>query len=99
MNLRVSLYDTLVNNRLLVRVYDLDNEGRKGIVKIFVSDYQPPITVEIEHLSLSPIDIFIDGTPITGSIHEVTAKIFAGDDALLHDTDTRMIKMGRLNAS
>ncbi|MDT8394045.1 MAG: hypothetical protein RQ761_09375 [Bacteroidales bacterium] len=95
MNLRVNLYDTLVNDRLLVRVYDLDNEGRKGKVKIFVSDHHPPLEVNIDHLSLSPIDIFIDGTPITGNIHEVTAKIYAGDKALLHDTDTRMIKLGK----
>jgi hypothetical protein len=95
MNLRVNLYDTLVNDRLLVRVYDLDNEGRQGKIKVFVSEHSIPMEINIDHLSLSPIDIFIDGTPVTGKIHEVTAKIFSGDEAQLHDTDTRMIKLGK----
>lgn len=95
MNLRVNLYDTLVNDRLLVRVYDLDNEGLKGKIMIYVSGHQPPMEVNIDHLSLSPIDVFIDGTPVTGMIHEVTAKIYAGSGGSLHDTDTRMIMMGK----
>ena len=95
MNLRVNLYDTLVNDRILVRVYDLDNEGREGKIKIYVSGHEQDMVVKVDHLSLSPIDIFIDGTPVTGKIHEVTAKIFSGQDASLHDTDTRMIMMGR----
>jgi hypothetical protein len=95
MNLRVNLYDTLVNDRLLVRVYDLDNEGQQGKIKVFVSEYSMPMEINIDHLSLSPIDIFIDGTPVTGKIHEVTAKIFSGDETQLHDTDTRMIKLGK----
>jgi hypothetical protein len=95
MNLRVALYDTLVNDSLLVRVLDLDNEGGKGTVKVFVSGHQPPLEVNIEKVTLSPIDIFIPGTPITGEIHEVTAKLYAGDQVQLHDTDTKMIKLGR----
>jgi hypothetical protein len=95
MNLRVTLYDTLVNDQLLVRVYDLDNEGGNGKIKIFVSDKHPAIDILIEDLSLSPIDIFVEGTPLTGKIQEVTAKIFSGDKSQLHDTDTRMIKLGK----
>lgn len=95
MNLRVTLYDTLVNNQLLVRVYDLDNEGRDGKIQIYVSGNQKPVEMNIEHLSLSPLDIFIEGTPVTGAIHEVTAKIFSADKSQLHDTDTRMIKLGK----
>ena len=95
MNLRVALYDTLVNESLLVRVLDLDNEGGRGTIKIFVSGLRPPIEVNIDHLSLSPLDVFIPQTPITGAIHEVTAKLYAGDQIALHDTDTKMIKLGK----
>lgn len=95
MNLRVTLYDTLVNNQLLVRVYDLDNEGQDGKIKVFVSGSTPPLEISVEHLSLSPIDVFIEGTPVTGKIHEVTAKVFPADESHLHDTDTRMIKLGK----
>jgi len=95
MNLRVTLYDTLVNNQLLVRVYDLDNEGHDGNIKVFVSGTKTPMEFKIQHLSLSPVDVFIDGTPTTGKIHEVTAKIFSADKGQLHDTDTRMIKLGK----
>ena len=94
MNLRIALYDTLVNESLLVRVLDLDNEGGRGTIKIFVSGHHPALEVNIEHLSLSPLDIFIPQTPITGEIHEVTAKLYAGDQIQLHDTDTKMIKLG-----
>ena len=95
MNLRVVLYDILVNDNLLVRVLDLDNEGGKGMLKIFVSGVQPPLEVSVDHVSLSPVDIFIHGTPITGKIHEVTAKLYGGDQVQLHDTDTKMIKLGK----
>ena len=95
MNLRVTLYDTLVNNQLLVRVYDLDNEGGNGMVKIYVSGQFPVLEVPLEHLSLSPLDIFVKETPVTGDFREVTAKIFSGDQAQLHDSDTRMIKLGK----
>ena len=95
MNLRVALYDTLVNNSLLVRVLDLDNEGSKGRIKIFVSGKYPPLEIDIEQMTLSPIDIFIPGTPITGKIHEVTAKLYSADQIQLHDTDTKMIKLGK----
>ena len=95
MNLRVSLYDTLVNDQLLVRVYDLDNEGHNGKIKIFVSGKHPTLEVMIDNLSLSPIDVFVVGTPLTGNMHEVTAKIFSGNGIQLHDTDTRMIKLGK----
>ena len=74
---------------------DLDNGGHKGKIKIFVSGKQPAMEVMIDHLSLSPIDVFIEGTPLTGKIHEVTAKVFSGDESQLHDTDTRMIKLGK----
>jgi len=95
MNLRITLYDTLVNNRLLVRALDLDNEGRSGKIKIFVSGNYPAIEISIEHLTLSPVDVFVPGTPVTGEIHEVTAKLYTADDIQLHDTDTKMIKLGR----
>ena len=95
MNLRVTLYDTLVDDQILVRVYDLDNDGRNGKIKIFVSGKHPEMEILIDNLSLSPIDVFIEGTPLTGKIHEVTAKVFSGDEAQLHDTDTRMIKLGK----
>ena len=98
MNLRITLYDTLVNNSLLVRAVDLDNEGRSGKIKIFVSGYLPPIEISIEQLTLSPVDIFIPDTPVTGEIHEVTAKLYTADDIQLHDTDTKMIKLGTLNS-
>jgi len=94
MNLRVALYEKLVNERLLVRVLDLDNEGGRGTIKVFVSGLQQAIEVNIDHLSLSPLDVFISQTPITGSIHKVTAKLYAGDHIALHDTDTKMIKLG-----
>ena len=95
MNLRVTLYDTLVNNQLLVRVYDLDNDGLNGNLKIFINGKHPVIEIKMAHLSLSPIDVFIERTPLTGKIHEVTAKIFAAHKDQLHDTDTRMIKLGK----
>ncbi|RLD80415.1 MAG: hypothetical protein DRJ15_07090 [Bacteroidetes bacterium] len=95
MNLRVAIYDTLVNNSLLVRVLDLDNEGGRGTIKVFVSGGQPAIEVEVEQMTLSPLDIFIPKTPITGEIHQVTAKLYARDLVQLHDTDTKMIKMGK----
>ncbi|HSG68069.1 MAG TPA: hypothetical protein VK994_05135 [Bacteroidales bacterium] len=95
MNLRVALYDTLVNDQLLVRVFDLDNEGGNGKIKIFVSGDFPVMEIPIHKLSLSPIDVFIEGTPVTGDIREVTAKIFSGDETQLHDTDIRMIRLGK----
>lgn len=95
MNLRVSLYETLVNNSLLVRVVDLDNEGSKGLIRVFISN-QPPLEVRIDKLSLSPVDVFIPGTPITGKIHEVTVKIYNMDSLQLHDTDIKIIKLGSL---
>ena len=95
MNLRIALYDTLVNDHLLVRVVDLDNEGGRGTIKIFVSGKQPALEVDIERMTLSPLDIFIPDTPITGQIHEVTAKLYAADQIQLHDTDTKMIKLGK----
>ena len=96
MNLRVSLYDTLVNNQLLVRVYNLDNDGGSGMVKIYVSGQYPVIEVPLEQLFLSPMDVFIKETPVTGDFREVTAKVFSGDLTQLHDSDTRMIKLGKI---
>lgn len=96
MNLRVSLYETLVNNCLLVRLVDLDNEGGKALVRIYISEH-PPMEIKIDHLSLSPLDVFIPNTPITGEIHEVTAKIYSMDQLLLHDTDTKIIKLGSID--
>ena len=96
MNLRVSLYETLVNNCLLVRVLDLDNEGSKGLIRIFISGH-PPTEIKVDLLSLSPVDVFIYDTPITGEIHEVTAKIYSMDQLLLHDTDTKIIKLGSID--
>lgn len=93
MNLRVSLYDRLVNDHLLVRVTDLDNEGGKAKLKIYVSNYMLPLEVDVESISLSPMDVFIFETPKTGKIHKVTAKLFAGERAQLHDSDTKMIKL------
>ena len=95
MNLRVALYDTLVNNSLLVRVLDLDNEGGKGKIIVFVSGHQPPLEIEVDKITLSPVDIFIPGTPITSRIHEITAKIYSADQIQIHDTDTKMIKLGK----
>ena len=95
MNLRVALYDTLVNNSLLVRVLDLDNEGGSGRMMIFVSGKYPPMEIDIKQISLSPIDIFIPETPITGEIHKVTAKLYSSDQVQLHDSDTKMIKLGK----
>jgi len=95
MNLRVTLYDTLVNNQLLVRIYDLDNEGRDGKLQVRISGNKKDVEIDIKHLSLSPIDVFVSETPVTGRIHEVTAKIFSADLIQLHDTDTRMIKLGK----
>ena len=93
MNLRVRLFDSLVNQHLLVRIVDLDNEGGYGLVKVYVSGQQFPLEVKLYHISLSPMDVFIPQTPITGYIHKVTAKLYAGDLLLLHDTDTKMIKL------
>ena len=95
MNLRVNLYDTLVNEQLLVRVFDLDNEGGNAIIKIYVSGQYPVMEILLQHLSLSPLDIFVKETPVTGDFREVTAKIFSADQAQLHDSDTRMIKLGK----
>ena len=93
MNLRVALYDTLVEGNLLVRVLDLDNEGGRATVKVFVSGHPHALEAKIDHTSNSPVDIFIAGTPITGQIHEVTAKLYTSDHIQLHDTDTKMIKL------
>jgi hypothetical protein len=93
MNLRVALYDTLVEGNLLVRVLDLDNEGGKATVRIFVSGYPQPLETNIERATLSPLDVYIIGTPITGQIHEVTVKLYTADRVQLHDTDTKMIKL------
>jgi len=93
MNLRVALYDTLVEGNLLVRVLDLDNEGGKATVRIYVSGYPQALEASIERTTLSPVDIFIAGTPITGEIHEVTAKLYTSENIQLHDTDTKMIKL------
>jgi hypothetical protein len=93
MNLRVALYDTLVEGNLLVRVLDLDNEGGQATIRIFVSGYSQPLERIIERTTLSPVDIYISGTPITGEIHEVTAKLYTADHIQLHDTDTKMIKL------
>jgi len=95
MNLRVTLYDTLVNNQLLVRIYDLDNEGRDGKLRVSISGHKEDIKIDIKHLSLSPIDVFVKDTPVTGRIQEVTARIYSADQNLIHDSDTRMIKLGK----
>ena len=95
MNLRVALYDTLVNNSLLIRVLDLDNEGGKAKVKVFVSGHHPPLEIEVDRITLSPLDVFIPDTPITSEIHEITAKIYSADQIQIHDTDIKMIKLGR----
>ena len=93
MNLRVALYDTLVEGNLLVRVLDLDNEGGKATVRIFVRGYPQTLEASIERTTLYPVDVFISGTPLTGKIHEVTAKLYTSDHVQLHDTDTKMIKL------
>lgn len=93
MNLRVALYDTLVEGKLLVRVLDLDNEGGGATIRVFVSGYSEPIETKIDSTSVLPRDIFIIGTPITGKIHEVTAKLYTTDHIQLHDTDTKMISL------
>jgi hypothetical protein len=95
MNLRVALYDTLVNDSLLVRVIDLDNEGGKAKVVIFVSGHHPPLELEIDQITISPIDVFIPDTPITSEIHRITAKIYSADMIQIHDTDIKMIKLGK----
>ena len=95
MNLRVALYDNLVNNSLLVRVLDLDNEGGKGKLIVFVSGHHPPLEIEVDKITLSPVDIFIPDTPITQQIHEITAKIYSAEHVQIHDTDTKMIKLGK----
>jgi hypothetical protein len=95
MNLRVALYDTLVNNSLLVRVLDLDNEGGKAKVVVIVSGHQPPLEIEVDRITVSPIDVFIPDTPITSKIHEITAKIYSSDQIQIHDTDIKMIKLGK----
>jgi hypothetical protein len=95
MNCRISLYDAIVNGQLMVRVYDLDNEGRKGKVQVSVSGHRDLPEVEVDHLSLNPVDIFIPGVPLTGRFHEVNVRILDGDGKYVHDTDTRMIKLGK----
>lgn len=95
MNLRVALYDSLVNESLLVRVLDLDNEGGQGTIKVFVSGQYMPLEVNVEHVNLSPLDVFIPLTPITGQIHQVTAKLYGSEHLQLHDSDTKMIKLGK----
>ena len=95
MNLRISLYDTLVNNKLLVRVQDIDNEGKSCQVAIFIKGVAQPFEFMVDHISMSPLDVFIPETPLTKQIHEVTAKIFAEHGNQLHDTDTKLIKLGK----
>ena len=93
MKFKVSLYDRLVRSNLMVRVSDLDNEGKSAMLKIYISKHPSVLELKIDHVSQSPLDIFVPGTPITGQIHEVTAEIYSGEKKALHDTDTRLIRL------
>jgi hypothetical protein len=93
MKFKVSIYDRLVRSNLMVRVTDLDNEGKSAMLKIHISKYPTILELKIDHISQSPLDIFVPGTPITGKIHEVTAEIYSDDKRALHDTDTRLIRL------
>ena len=95
MNLRITLYETLVNNKLLIRVQDLDNEGKIGQVEVTIKGVQPPLEFDVDHISVSPLDVFVQDTPLTRQINEVTAKIYTAQGHQLHDTDTKFIKLGK----
>ena len=95
MNLRITLYETLVNNMLLIRVQDLDNEGKIGQVEVTIKGVQPALEFNVDHISVSPLDVFVHDTPLTREINEVTAKIYTLQDHQLHDADTKLIKLGK----
>ena len=95
MNLRITLYETLVNNKLLIRVQDLDNEGKIGQVEVIIRGVAQSLEFNVDHISVSPLDVFVQDTPLTREINEVTAKIYTVQDHQLHDTDTKLIKLGK----
>lgn len=95
MNLRITLYETLVNNKLLIRVQDLDNEGKIGQVEVIIRGVAQSLEFNVDHISVSPLDVFVQDTPLTREINEVTAKIYTAHGHQLHDTDTKFIKLGR----
>ena len=95
MNCRISLYDTIVNKQLMVRVYDLDDEGRKAMVQASISGNTKLLEVEVDRLTITPVDIFIPGVPLTEMYHEVNVRILDSEGKHVHDTDTRMIKLGK----
>ena len=95
MNLRINLYETLVNNKLLIRVQDLDNEGKIGQVEVIIKGVAQTLEFDVDHISVSPLDVFVHDTPLTMKINEVTAKIYTGQGHQLHDTDTKLIKLGK----
>jgi len=95
MNCRINLYDTIVNKQLMVRVYDLDDEGRKAMVQASISGNTELLEVEVDRLTITPVDIFIPGVPLTDMYHEVNVRILDSEGKFVHDTDTRMIKLGK----
>jgi hypothetical protein len=95
MNLRITLYETLVNNKLLIRVQDLDNEGKIGQVEVTIKGVAQTLEFNVDHISVSPLDVFVQDTPLTRKINEVTAKIYTVQGHQLHDTDTKLIKLGK----
>jgi hypothetical protein len=95
MDLRVKLYEKLVNRCIMLRLVDLDNEGESARVVVYISNCDTVLEQYVDHLSLSPLDILVKDTPITGNIHEITAKVFDLMHTHMHDADTRFIKLGQ----